>query len=1269
MLRLTRTTPLSARPAAEPAIFVEAELLDGSELLATAACADTGLVCAPIDPDDLLAGGVSLRLRTILAGAADVTITVEADGDLLALDWERALANASATAGRAPVRLRLRRRPLGHGPTVPFAVAGPLKVLVALASPEAHHGGHAGTDTETGDGTGDRRHRSIVDALATNTAGEHAEVRVLDIANVESLSNALKRDSYHVVHLSAPMSPGLINLEDRGGTARLTDARALSRAFEHASGAIPLVVLVPDDGTAEPQPRVASTALGTELAVGLLAGNVDRVVTIDDPRGGELKVDLVTALYRELATSPATVGAIVDQISSDLGHVRSVHGDRRNDARVSLFLAGLDDVLVHRELPNALLSAVPADTVHPLLPALRTDQLVGRRFETRLALRALRVDASLGDTHRGGVLVCGSGGIGKSTFAAGIARRMIDDGCVLAVHRGRLSLGSLADALAGGLATWANDRDRSGDGSRRTVEARVAMARTLARQLEHVRSDEQRKRAVADTVSTLPMLIVLDDFDDNLEPDGGAFADSGMETEFGRLLARLGGSKLLITSQRRIAGYDAQLLEISLAPLSPAEVDRLLVSLPNVGALDERDRAIIARTVGGHPALLKLIDALLRGGAPRSSLLAKLGQLGRDERHHVVGAARPSEDAMLVAMQVGARGVLLDGAVDLLDVEERRLLYALAPSNIAASAAEFAIVVDRPVGAIEQRLARLVDLGLVDLGANSDRTSEGGGDRGGDRGAYVHRWTAEGLRGRDTAAYRGAAASLGVHRRRVGGRDRATSDATTIEALRNMLCGEAWDAAADLAIELCAGPHASSSPLFVSATATEVLGQLPTTHRAFAKLADIEGQADIALGHTTKAIARYEQLVQLHRTTAGSHANRATAQRDLFVSCYQLGDLMLAVGRGRRAEELHLEALTTIDRLARSEPTDLDYQRDLSVSYNKLGDVMVAEGKTHDAARLYERSLTIAERLVLIAPGDHDYRRNLAVSYNNLGDLAMAEGDRGGASVLYDKSLALITELAQSGVDRTGLQRDLAVSYERLGDLARVTGMTDRATALFDASYRIRKLLAERAPERTDLRRDLATSYERLGDAARAADDNDAAWRLHNEAFVIRRQLTEADPARTEHWRELSISHNKLGDLLRTAQQHDPAANHYNESLTIRQRLSDGDPARADFQRDLSVSYQRLGLLAAIGAQQSDAAAYYRRGIAITEALIAGEPDRVDLRCELGTKLYQLAMVLDDPGPALERLVGILAPLEADGRLDNEASIALRAARQRLSTH
>jgi len=1283
VLRLTRTTPQSARPAADPAVIVKAELFDGRELLAATACEVRNVACAPIDPDELLADGVGLGLRATLAGAGDITITIEGDGDLLALDWQRAIADALPIAGRAPFRLR--RRPLrgGDSRVAPAAVAGPLKILVAVATSPVHRrdvdGAMDGGHGDDGD-DGERQLDVIIDALATDTPGTRAEVRVLDVANVEALRNALTRDCYHVVHLSAPMSGGLINLEGGVGTARLTDARALARAFEQAPSAIPLVVLVPDDATNDSQPLLASIALAAELATALLAGNVDRVVTIENAGGSERNIELIAALYRGLATSGTTVGAVVDLISSDRRAVASVDSETRVDGRVSLFLAGIDDVLVNDDLPDVPLREVVLDTVHPLLPPLRSDHVVGRRTETQLALRALRDDTRVigADRRVAAVVVHGTGGIGKSTFTAGIARRMIDDGYVLAVHRGRLSLGSLGDALANGLARWRADQGRTGDAGVQTIAARLAIVRTLARRLEHVRSDEQLQRAVIDTVSTLPMLIVLDDFDDNLDAASGTFADAGVETQFSRLLARLGGSKLLIASQRRLAGYDAQLFDVPLAQLSPIDIDRLARRLPSIRELDDRDRAIIARTVGGHPGLLTLIEALLRAGEPRSSVLTRLGQLGRDERLRVAGAARQSEEAMINAMRVGARDVLLDLAVDLLDVEERRLLYACAPSNIATSVGELAIVVDRSVSAITARLRRIVDLGLATVDASIGDARDSGDHRDGADNAvdttfastvYVHRWMADGLRARDAAAYRGAAAWLGINRRRVGGHHLATPAATTLEALRNLLSGEAWDAAADLAIELCSSPHASSSQLFVSAVATEVLGQLPTTHRAFAKLADIEGQADIALGHTTKAIGRYEILVHLHRLTAGAHIARATAQRDLFVSCYQLGDLMLAVGRGRRAEDLHLEALTIIDRLARSEPTNADYQRDLSVSYNKLGDVMVAEGKMHEAARLYERSLTIAEQLVLDAPGDHDYRRNLAVSYNNLGDLAMAEGDRDGASALYEKSLALITELAQSGIDRTGLQRDLAVSYERLGDLARANGTIERAASLFDASYRIRKLLAERAPERADLRRDLATSYERLGDAARANADNDAAWRMHRDAFAIRQQLTEADPTRTEYWRELSISHNKLGDLLRTAQQHDAAATHYNESLAIRQRLSDGDPARADFQRDLSVSYQRLGLLAAIGAQQSDAAAYYRRGIAITEALIASEPDRVDLRCELGTKLYQLAMVLDDPGPALQRLVGILAPLEADGRLDNEASIALRAARQRLSTH
>jgi hypothetical protein len=56
-------------------------------------------------------------------------------------------------------------------------------------------------------------------------------------------------------------------------------------------------------------------------------------------------------------------------------------------------------------------------------------------------------------------------------------------------------------------------------------------------------------------------------------------------------------------------------------------------------------------------------------------------------------------------------------------------------------------------------------------------------------------------------------------------------------------------------------------------------------------------------------------------------------------------------------------ALAIADRLTAADPANAGYQRDLSISHNKLGDLAVAVGDTRTAEQHYRAQLAIAERV------------------------------------------------------------------------------------------------------------------------------------------------------------------------------------------------------------------------------------------------------------------------------------------------------------------
>jgi hypothetical protein len=120
----------------------------------------------------------------------------------------------------------------------------------------------------------------------------------------------------------------------------------------------------------------------------------------------------------------------------------------------------------------------------------------------------------------------------------------------------------------------------------------------------------------------IPVLVLLDNFEDNLSPGGTGYAVA--DEVLGDLLAAWaadpGHARLLITSRHPFTlpgGAQRRLSFRQLGALSRAETMKLAWSLPALDRLDEAQLDHAWRLVGGHPRSLEYLDALLSGGQAR----------------------------------------------------------------------------------------------------------------------------------------------------------------------------------------------------------------------------------------------------------------------------------------------------------------------------------------------------------------------------------------------------------------------------------------------------------------------------------------------------------------------------------------------------------------------------------------------------------------------------------------------------------------------------
>ena len=1120
--------------------------------------------------------------------------------------------------GRPAVTLpgvALSRRLVGVDRAGTAGLAGPLKILAAVAAPDETTTANAPLDVEA-------EMQALLDAvtdldlaidlaidLGADTAGGgvRAQVRILEVASLTEIGAALGRDQYHVLHLSAHGSPTGIELEDEDGRPQPVDTDRLIATLRAGRYPPPLVVLSSCSG--------AATAGTDGLAAALVRRGADRVLAMQAPISDTVATELGHHLYRALAADPdATVSGALARARHTLSQNHAGPDGARVRAQLAvatLLAAGDDPPLRSAGLPEEPLARSTEPPAGKGVRELPIGHLIGRRAALRATVAALR--RSPADRDRvgawGGVVLRGVGGIGKTALAGRALARMRADGAMVVEHIGAWNPPALISAVADTLTDTAQDG--------------------LAAQLRDPGIDDTAKlRAILQLVRRTRMVVLFDDFEQNLTTDSAgsapAFADPGFAEVFGHLVdaAADGTGRLLVTCRYPVPDADL-LLDVELPALSAAELRRLFLRLPALRALPVEDRRVVARTIGGHPRLIEFLDVLLREGAGAGfiHITRKLRDLARTAGLDVT-ARYSVADGVERAVLLGSRDIVLDTLREHLTPTQREALLQAAMSTAPFILADLVHALHggdptpeqtRAVAVDAERLAGLTLLGTAPPGE-----------------LVVHPWISAALLrnepGERLVQRHRRAAAMRLHRLQEG---RGGFD-DLVELIRHFAgCGD-YDAAVAVAFEGC---DLLSGEVAIAALLAEAVPLIPTEHPDYLPLADRECEALLRTGLVTATTDRRARLLLVAQERVAADPGNAGYQRDLSISRNKLGDLAVAAGDSSTAERHYRAGLTIAERLAAADPGNAGYQRDLSISRNKLGDLARAAGDSSTAEQHYRAGLTIAERLAAADPGNADYQRDLSISRNKLGDLARAAGDSTTAEQHYRAGLTIRERLAAADPGNADYQRDLSISRNKLGDLARAAGDSTTAEQHYRAGLTIRERLAAADPGNADYQRDLSASRNKLGDLARAAGDSTTAEQHYRAGLTIAERLAAADPGNADYQRDLSASRNKLGDLARAAGDSTTAEQHYRAGLTIRERLAAADPGNADYQRDLSVSRERLGDLARAAGDSTTAEQHYRAGLTIRERLAAADPGNADYQRDLSisrNKLGDLARAAGD---------------------------------------
>ena len=972
-----------------------------------------------------LPGAVGEALTQILTKARSQTIPVEFAVDLTecpeelrGLPWE-GLRHPGFDGPLALHPLVVFYRLAVASPT-PRRVEGPLRIVVAIAAPL---NGEPKLDYES-------ELRNIVTSVREAKAGG-AEVRIVTFATTAEINKALGAGDVHVLHISCHGSAGQLILEDENGGARLVDARTL---IEEAipPGKMPPVICLSacDTNVTDPSgdlPAVADELVssGAPAVIGTETSVSDRYATL-----------VFARVYAELAKATGQPDPATALAAARRQVLRACENSERSRDRHEQVLSGWSVVTIQAASSRKALfdpttarpsrnDSSPAVSEVGDLPALSPGSFVGRRREQ------LEIPRFLADEDHGGVVLHGIGGIGKTSLANEILRRVGEqrDGVVFVTLSGAVTAEEILQGIIAELKIDAYSQGQLPD------------PRFLGK-LEIIgdpRIDWNSRISLLrrEFLKRIPIIVVLDNFEDNLSPanrneedlrrdDSGSHGERRIKdrqlADFLAALAKTQGpSSLLITCRYRFELPDDSgeyLRWWGLGPLSFSETLRLAWDLPHVEALDDYQLHMLWASIGGHPRTLEMLDALLghgRGRLPRieQELRQRLKRTLPDGMDVASWLNRPRDLDVSVAEAVtlAANDVLLPQLLALLSPEAKRLLMGLALFRrpVERSAAIFVLgtsverdttedeandAPDPPFATdlpVDELLDELVSTTLLTRLQSADGSSPRW---------FVHRWTASAMERQEESVVE-------------------TAEEDKAERHRRAALYWMW--------------HYRTTAQSREADVEDLL----ECHVHFGEAGDVEQSDNIAqyAASILDLIGRWDDERKL--------ANRQLQNTRLSKSRqaiwhYQLGVLARARGDYDTAHTYYQQSLTIFEELGN--------RAGMAATYHQLGVLAQDRGDYDTAHTRYQQSLTIFEEL--------GNRAGIATSYHQLGILAQARGDYDTARDHYQQALTIFEEL--------GNRAGIAKTHHQLGILAHDQSDHDTARDHYQQALTIFEELGDR---------------------------------------------------------------------------------------------------------------------------------------------------------------------------------------------------------------
>ncbi|XZF66142.1 MAG: tetratricopeptide repeat protein [Gloeotrichia echinulata DVL01] len=750
------------------------------------------------------------------------------------------------------------------------------------------------------------------------------------------------------------------------------------------------------------------------------------------------------------------------------------------------------------------------------------ESFVGRRRQLQYCLKVLSQS-----THEVGVLIHGMGGLGKSSLAARLCDRLPNFQRVVWV--GFIDEASLVNRLTEKL----DDNEQRKSLQNDDEELRFRLRRVF----EQLHQQAQ------------PFLLVLDDFEANLEPRNDSYV---LQAEAAEVLKALiwairdnyTSHRIIITSR-----YDfefSQLQYFYKQPLDALQGADLRKKFNRLTAFSDKSQVDVAlklqaqKLADGNPRLLEWLDKILQNKTvDMAAILNRLAADPVELREQVLA------EALLEQMDKTMRAMLSRGLVFELPVPWEA--FAAICENIP----NWSDYINRAValGLLEVshdkalRVPRILPVQLEGGEALHKQAAEV---------LYRLWWEAE----TSTEEQK-----LEIHRLALRGKEEKKA-ADIASSLANHWCGQSRFREA---VQMCKSTLEITEDYRVLKEMGYCENQMGEVDRALEhyqralNLCPLEDEKEKAAiiqylgslkanrGEIEEAIALYQQSLALFEQIGDVQGKAATL--------HNLGSLKADRGEIEEAIALYQQSLALKEQIG--------YVQGKATTLHELGSLKANRGEIEEAIALYQQSLALFEQI-----GDVQGK---AATLHNLGSLKADRGEIEEAIALYQQSLALEEQI--------GNVQGKAATLHQLGILKAHKGEIEEAIALFQQSLALK--------EQIGYVQGKAATLHQLGILKANRGEIEEAIALYQQSLALKEQIGDVQgKAATLH--QLGILKADRGEI-------EEAIALFQQSLALNEQIGNVEGKAA--------TLHNLGTLKANRGEIEEAIALYQQSLALNKQI------------------------------------------------------------------